>query len=128
MSGIKENSRSFIFDETRTITFWSKDSQSGTVNQAACIVGSINSNNEVNSFSQELIALESDSTDSFLLCNNKEFIFEKISNNSFIITTYVKTPTVEGSQADIYYRVGTLNGLNITFDEQVIIYNELPPA
>jgi hypothetical protein len=127
MSGIKGNSRSFIFDETRTITFWSKDSQSGTVNQAACIVGSINSNNEVNSFSQELIALESDSTDSFLLCNNKEFIFEKISNNSFIITTYVKTPE-SNNTADIYYRVGTLNGLNITFDEQVIIYNELPPA
>lgn len=123
MSSIKGNSRSFIFDKTRTITFWAKDNQGETNNEVGCIVGSINSNREVDSFSEELIALSSTSYTSFLLTNNKEFIFEKISNNSFIIVTYEKFPGSAGSK--IYYRVGTLNGLLLSFDNQVVIETEV---
>jgi len=123
MGSIKGSSRSFIFDKTRTITFWAKDNQEETNNEVGCIVGSINSNREVDSFSQELIALSSTSYTSFLLKNNKEFIFEKISNNSFIIVTYEKVPESAGSK--IYYRVGTLNGLLLSFDNQVVIETEV---
>lgn len=117
MSSIKGNVKSFVFDNNRTITFWAKDNEGGTVNEIACIVGSVNANLEVTSFSQEYTAMTSASESSFLLKDGKLFAFEKISANSFIIATYVIT----NGEGRILYRIGTLNGLSITFGGQVEI-------
>jgi hypothetical protein len=117
MSSIKGNVKSFVFDNNRTITFWAKDNEGGTVNEIAYIVGSVNANLEVTSFSQEYTAMTSASESSFLLKDGKLFAFEKISANSFIIATYVIT----NGLGRIIYRIGTLNGLSITFGGQVEI-------
>jgi hypothetical protein len=122
MSSITGNVKSFVFDKNRTITFWAKNSQEATRNEIACIVGSVDDNLEVTSFSQEYTALTSESSSSFLLVDNKLFAFEKISSNSFIIVTYV----IQSGWAKIFYRIGTLNNLNLTFSPQVEINrNEL---
>jgi hypothetical protein len=116
MNTISKNCQSFVFDETRTLTFWTKDTQIS--NEIKCIVGTIGENKEVtfNSNTPVIALTSAINNGSFLLDKNKKFIFKKISNDQFIIATWVSN--------SIYYRKGTLNGSTLTFDNQAVIDRE----